>query len=77
MRWHHSHTVNYSCWSVYISISNGSNQNKQEGCVILMWLAALSSVSLVLWCGCTVLWRNPLAFKTTTTTTTTTNGNSW
>jgi len=28
-----------------------------------MWLAALSSVSLVFWCGRTVLWRNPLALK--------------
>ena len=25
-----------------------------------MWLMALSSVILVLWCGCMVLWRNPL-----------------
>jgi len=28
-----------------------------------MWLAALSSTISVLWCGCVVLWRNPLGLK--------------
>jgi len=32
--------------------SHGGNQNKQGGCVTLMWLAAVSDVILVLWCGC-------------------------
>jgi len=32
--------------------------NKQGGRVTLVWLAALSSVISVLWCGRAVLWRN-------------------
>jgi len=41
----------------------GSNRNKQRGRVPLMWLTALSSGLAVLWCGCMVLWRNPLRLK--------------
>jgi len=43
--------------------SHGGNQNKQGGRVSLMWLAALSSDLVVLWCGHMVLWRNPLGLK--------------
>jgi len=50
-------TVNWNCWSVYIS--HGGNRNKQGGHVTLMWLVALSRGLAVLWCGHAVLWRNP------------------
>jgi len=32
-------------------------KHKQGGHVTLMWLAALSSAILMLWCGCMALWR--------------------
>jgi len=42
------------------TISQGGNRNKQGGASL-----AFSSVSLVLWCGFVVLWRNPLGLKKT------------
>jgi len=43
----------------------------------LMWLVAISSGLTALWCGRTILWRNPLGFKKKQTKTERVNKGYW
>jgi len=50
-------SLTYSELERVVTFSHGGNWKKQGGRVTLMWLAALSSGLVVLWCGHVVLWR--------------------